>query len=296
MPDPTAPVLVAAFSSALILFIAAAVFQFVRMRKERLLIQEKIDPDAPVPPPLPAEYSGVPIWPYRWIDLAWGAIIFMTFASLSIANTQMDTTKVKLDAAVLIGSIGFQLTFAMLTGLVVFWRINLVEWLGLRWAKWPWVFLIAPGVVGGMWAVFALIQGLGYMEWMESLGVDAVQDTVRLLQKETDPAILGLMALAAVIIAPLCEEIVFRGYLYPVMKRFSGPWIAAICSGLIFAAAHGSLAALLPLAIFGFVLAVLYEKTGSIWAPMAVHFCFNGATVALQSLVRLFPHLLDQAK
>ena len=62
---------------------------------------------------------------------------------------------------------------------------------------------------------------------------------------------------------------------------------------MVFAAAHGSLAALLPLFIFGCVLVFIYEKTGSIWAPIAVHFCFNGATVALQLAIRYFDLPVD---
>src|SRR5690606_26392631 len=183
----------------------------------------------------------------------------------------------------------------MITLAAMVFRIGPVEWLGLRWKSWRWVFLIAPATVVAMWVVFGTLQALGYMEWMESLGVESVQDSVKLLQTATDPMVLILMAVAAVLVAPVSEELVFRGYLYPAAKRFAGKWMAAICTGLVFAAAHGSLVALLPLFIFGVVLAVLYEKTGSIWAPVAVHFCFNGATVGIQFLARQFPQILDQA-
>jgi membrane protease YdiL (CAAX protease family) len=97
------------------------------------------------------------------------------------------------------------------------------------------------------------------------------------------------MIVAAVIAAPLCEEIVFRGYFYPVLKRTAGTWAAAFSSALVFAAAHGSLTALLPLFLFGLVLVFVYEKTGSIWAPIAVHFCFNGLTVLVQMAIRTNP-------
>jgi hypothetical protein len=123
---------------------------------------------------------------------------------------------------------------------------------------------------------------------MESLGVETVQDTVMLLQKSEDPLVLGLMAFAAVVAAPLCEEIVFRGYFYPVLKRFAGVWPAALCSALVFASAHGNLTAMLPLLIFGILLVWIYEKTGSLWAPIAVHFCFNGATVMVQLAARYY--------
>ena len=144
-----------------------------------------------------------------------------------------------------------------------------------------------------MWAVFGGLQLSGYMEWMQSLGVETVQDTVKLLQQSEDPLILGLMALAAVVAAPLCEEIVFRGYFYPVMKRFAGVRPAALCSALVFASAHGNLAALLPLWIFGVVLVLVYEKTGSLWAPVAVHCCFNSATVVAQIAIRYYHLPLD---
>jgi membrane protease YdiL (CAAX protease family) len=124
------------------------------------------------------------------------------------------------------------------------------------------------------------------MQWIESLGVETVQDTVKLLQTSTDPQILGLMIFAAVVAAPICEEIVFRGYLYSASKHFTGPWVAGICSALVFSATHGSLAPLLPLFILGCILAFIYQKTGSLWAPIAVHFCFNGATVVIQMAAR----------
>lgn len=150
------------------------------------------------------------------------------------------------------------------------------------------MFLIAPGTVLGVWGVLGALQAMGYMQWIESLGVETVQDTVKLLQQSKDPRVVGLMIVAAVIAAPICEEIVFRGYLYPAAKKFAGPWVAGICSALIFSAAHGSLSALLPLFIFGCVLVFVYEKTGSLWSTIAIHFCFNGATVLIQLAVRYF--------
>jgi membrane protease YdiL (CAAX protease family) len=303
MPDPTTPVLTAAFSGALALFIVTAVIRAMRKSKPATVVEIEATADAQfpyeaplatsLPPPLP---SGVPTWFYRKLDFLPAGVIFAIFAYLSISTSQMDPSKIKFDAPVLLSSMGFSATLAILTTLVVAWRIDVVRWLGLRWAKWPWVFLIAPATVVGIWILFGVLQATGYMKWMESLGVESTQETVKLLQTATDPTILTLMGLAAVVVAPICEEIVFRGYLYPFAKKFSGPWVAAICSGVVFAAAHGSLAALLPLAIFGFLLAVIYEKTGSLWATMAIHFCFNGATVAIQALARAFPHLIEQAK
>jgi hypothetical protein len=230
----------------------------------------------------------VPVWFYRPLDLAGVAIVFAVFSGLVMTSLRTKAAVPALDHGALLVNIGFQFLMAGLVVVMAARRVDLICWLGLRWQGWPWVLLIAPGAVAFMWLVFGGMQFSGYVKWMESLGVETVQDTVKLLQESEDPLMIGLLAFAAVIAAPLCEEIVFRGYFYPVLKKFAGAWPAAICSAMVFAAAHGSLTALLPLFIFGGVLVFLYEKTGSLWAPIAAHFCFNGATVLVQLVVRYY--------
>lgn len=305
MTDPTEFVLTTSFTTALGIFLVSAVIRKLWLRKPLI---------ASEPPPYTAEESSpyatpsqlqssppkllgrVPTWFYQPFDLIGVGIIYLVFFALAL-NSVRSAHKPELAISQdgLIASIGFQF---MMAGAVVIMvlnhRIKLTEWLGLRWRKWPWVFVIAPAVVVLMWVVFGVLQASGYMNWMESLGVESVQETVKLLQTSQNPQILALMAFAAVVAAPICEEIVFRGYLYPVAKKFAGPWAAGIFTALVFASAHASLSALLPLFIFGGLLVIVYEKTGSIFAPMAVHFGLNGATVLVQLLVR-FHHLPVQA-
>jgi membrane protease YdiL (CAAX protease family) len=109
---------------------------------------------------------------------------------------------------------------------------------------------------------------------------------VKVFQQVKDPLVIVLMAVTAAIVAPLAEEVVFRGYLYPAAKRFCGPAGGIVFSSLVFAAAHGHVVALLPLFILAVILCLLYELTGSIWACMSVHFLFNAATVTIQLLAR----------
>ncbi|MEO5916864.1 MAG: type II CAAX endopeptidase family protein [Luteolibacter sp.] len=300
MPDPTESVIIASFCSALGIFAITATARKLLEKPSLDLPEEEPVPQedewpylTPTteeePPPLPV--GKVPTWFYRPLDLLGIGFVFMTFFGLVVASIRTaEKSDVVLDSGALIISIAFQFITAGIVTAFVITRIRPVEWLGLRWKSWPWVFLIAPCAVVFMWLFFGGLQVSGFMKWMESLGVDSVQDTVKLLQESTDPLALGLMAAAAVFAAPICEEIVFRGYLYPAAKKFTGPWVAGICSALVFGAAHGSMAALLPLFVFGCVLVFIYEKTGSIWAPMAVHFCFNGATVLIQLAVRYLPH------
>ncbi len=295
MSDPTLTVLSLGFVSA---FALAAAFAMGKAWTARpLATTHPRDPDSPyqspaetnspsaLPPDLPE--GKVPVWFYRPLDLLGAAFVFAVFTGLvilSLGSRPADTAAI--DPAGLLVNIAFQFVMAGLVCLMVCLRVRPAQWLGLRWKQWPWVFLIAPGAVLSMWLIFGGLHAAGYMKWMETLGVETVQDTVQLLQKSSNPLTLGLMAFAAVIAAPLCEEIVFRGYFYPVLKRFAGVWPAAVSSALFFSCAHGSLTAALPLFLFGGLLVFLYEKTGSLWAPVAVHFCFNGATVVIQMAAR----------
>ncbi len=306
MPDPTEFVLTTSFIAALGIFAGTAMVR--KWLAKNPLPESPVEqvpgnedspyqsPAASDPPPAPSS-GKVPTWFYQPFDLLGIGMIYLVFFALVMSSVRASQkADLVLDPQGLISSIGFQFVIAGVIMLIVVKRVHPVDWLGLRWRSWPWVFLIAPAAVATMWVFFGTLQASGYMKWMESFGVESVQDTVKLLQESNDPVLLGLMTFAAVIAAPICEEIVFRGYFYPAAKKFAGPWAAAIFSALIFSSAHGSMSALLPLFIFGLVLVFIYEKTGSLWAPVAVHFCFNGATVLVQIASRIYHLPLDSVQ
>lgn len=302
MPDPTEPVIIATFGTAFGIFVLSAAFQMLAAKNtvpeepveivtDELTLGDGSPYQAPtlIEPTDSSPAGRVATWFYRPFDLLGIGFIYVLFLSMAMASARAAGKEdLVLNSAGLLTSITFQFISAGIVTFFVIGRIRPVAWLGLKWRSWPWVFLIAPAAVISMWVVIGGLQASGFMDWIESMGVETVQDTVKLLQESTDPLILGLMAFAAIVAAPLCEEIVFRGYLYSAAKKFAGPWAAGLCSALVFAAAHGSLAALLPLLIFGVVLAFIYEKTGSLWAPIAVHCCFNGATVITQVIARYY--------
>lgn len=303
MPDLTAMVITGGFITALGMFVIAAWVQRARGRQSAQVrgVDGGWGDDAAagpgslepaLPPRLPV--GRVPVWFYLPVDLVGAGLVYVVFATLILGSLRVTPEPVTaLRASTLLVNIGFQFVMAGAVAILVVRRVGWVTWLGLRWPGWGWVFVIAPGGVLVMWALFGGLQASGYMEWMQSLGVETVQDTVKILQKSEDPLTLGLMAVAAVIAAPLCEEVMFRGYLYPVLKKFAGGWPAALSSALVFGCAHGDLTALLPLFLFGCLLVFIYEKTGSLWAPIAVHCCFNSATVLVQIAARVYHLPLD---
>lgn len=274
MTDPTPIIIIATFlGSALV---ASAI-----------VLRKTLAGPSANPPQLPG--GSVTTWWYQPIDLLGISIItsiFFILICLSFAVPAVNSQSITADALII--SIGFQVFIAAIAAAFALQRASLSSWLGLHWPQWGRVILIAPACVGAMWFLFYIIDKVGYMKWMESLGVERLQDTVQILQESNNPVIIFLMVVTAVIVAPICEEVVFRGYIYPVLKKYTGLWSALIISSLVFSAAHGHLAVLLPLFILGALLVVVYERTNSIWASIAVHFCFNGATVAIQLSLRFF--------
>lgn len=191
--------------------------------------------------------------------------------------------------SVLLTSMVIQIVLASIFLMIIGWRMNVVSFLGLWWKQWAKGLLWAPVGLALIWTINLSLQAFGYGDWMQQLlQKPASQDLVRVLQQSTDTTLLITLGIAAVIVAPLTEEIVFRGYLYPAIKHFAGPGVAAFGSALLFAMAHNNLPSLLPLFLFGLILSSIYERTGSLWAPIAAHALLNGSTVAVQMLLRMF--------
>ena len=89
----------------------------------------------------------------------------------------------------------------------------------------------------------------------------------------------------AIVIAPPAEEAVFRGLIYPTIKRLGYPRLALWGTTLLFAAIHWNLASFLPLVLLALVLTWLYERTGNLLAPMVTHALFNAVNFMALQLV-----------
>ena len=86
--------------------------------------------------------------------------------------------------------------------------------------------------------------------------------------------------LASGVLAPICEELFFRGYLMGVFTRF-GRGRAVVFSALLFSLAHGVDMAFLPRALIGALLGAMTMRTGSLFAAMLVHGCYNIAIILI---------------
>jgi uncharacterized protein len=150
--------------------------------------------------------------------------------------------------------------------------------LGVRRTRfWPavgWMLAIYFGVTAteALWAVILAVMGAG--------GSGGGHDTTTHL---TTPTAL-LVLLGAAVTAPIVEEVSFRGYLFPALTRWRGPWMAAVITALLFGAAHALVypPLLLPLMVaFGFGACLLFWFTGSLLPGIALHSINNALVVSI---------------
>ncbi len=175
-------------------------------------------------------------------------------------------------------------------------QLALVAMVGL-FVAWPRALAGAPPFDGGSglasvrrglgygavaWVVASLLQ-VGIGSGLERVGIDpqpqAAEQAIALIEP-------WLIVVAIVIVAPIAEEIFFRGVVYNAWRREHGRTRALIGSSVLFALIHVSLVALVPIFLLGLGLAWLYERTSSLLACVVMHATVNGISVTLALLVR----------
>lgn len=142
--------------------------------------------------------------------------------------------------------------------------------LGLRRAK-PRQFGLALLVLLGYYLLAVLFSTLVLTPEQEDIAK-------QLGLRDGNPAIVVLAIVMIAVVAPVAEEIFFRGMLFAGLRTRFSLWPAAIVSGLAFGIPHvtsGPTAAI-PLSVFGIALAWIYNRTGSIWPCILIHALNNG--------------------
>jgi len=130
-------------------------------------------------------------------------------------------------------------------------------------------------------ALFFMVMVLGILEALIYPIEPELQDFAKILLMVDTPGELLLAVIMGVVLAPLGEEIYFRGFFYPVVRqRFGAKW-GIVLTALFFSALHFDLYRLLPIAAGGMGLTYLYEKTGNIWTSIIAHGVWNGIMIAL---------------
>lgn len=130
--------------------------------------------------------------------------------------------------------------------------------------------------------VGAYVSVLAYSLLAEAFGIDIlVPESTVPWEITREATTLALAGTAAVVGAPIAEELLFRGYLFGGLAVRWGFWPAALLSGALFSANHLDPGSFLPFWGIGVLLAWLFWRTGTLWASMLTHFCFNAISFAL---------------
>jgi membrane protease YdiL (CAAX protease family) len=121
------------------------------------------------------------------------------------------------------------------------------------------------------WAVVAMLSYFLLSAVYVSIAHPPQDDLPQQLGADQSTALAVVTGVFVIGIAPVVEEFFFRGFLYQALRTRIGVIGGAVVSGLIFGGIHLKPEYLLPLAILGTALALLFEKTNSLWPCILVH-------------------------
>jgi membrane protease YdiL (CAAX protease family) len=251
----------------------------------------KSDDDAALAVPWTARQTwiGVGITLGPWLLLA---LATLALSARTPSNTQLPPISPLQDA--IGGVLGFAVTsvleatfliaplvFALRTRPAGSSFVEALRALGFRRFNWG---------VAALWVVIAGILGYAasalYDVVKGPLGLQTNTDALAEQIKIAPLTTLGLL-LAGALVAPVCEEVFFRGFLLPGIARSMPIWVAVVVSSLLFGVAHVDLGSFVPLVVIGLLLGVVRWKTRSLWPSVFLHTLNNVA--ALLALLPLIP-------
>lgn len=199
-----------------------------------------------------------------------GPVLVRTFArGFAPAPADVDQATVALILVLLAAQTGILL--AAIYGVAVRWR-------GLSWAE---LGLVPPPaawygraavITVASFAVVAVINAAVHAV----TGAPPYNPQLRIIAPAgfSWSALAGMVALAGVV-APFVEELAFRGLLYRWLRERFGLWVGVGASALAFSLVHGIPALIPALAALGAILALVYERSGSLWPAIVVHGAYN---------------------
>ena len=205
-----------------------------------------------------------------------GLVVDIPAALLGVKITTAHTPPGISIADTVVQDVGFVLAavfFAQLGGRAVSaWQF------GLR--RPPRGWWVAVGMVLALIVSFIVLSAL----WSAIVHPEEEELLKTLGSNEGTGLLVGSAALTCVV-APICEEFLFRGFIFTALRNWRGTMTAAVITAIIFGGVHvGSAPALdlVPLAALGFGLCLLYRYSGSLYPCIVAHSLNN--TIAFSSL------------
>lgn len=124
-------------------------------------------------------------------------------------------------------------------------------------------------------------------QWIlkQQFGMDiSMQEVAELISQSHAWVRVGFIVVA-VVVAPLYEELIFRGVLFPYLVRRIGLSGGIMAVSAVFALMHFHIPSALPLFLLSIALCLTYWRTGTLWTNIALHALFNGMTVVFLTML-----------
>ena len=173
------------------------------------------------------------------------------------------------------GSLHFTFLLMLIGAFLLYRRINLFDFFGLRRIG----FFKAIGIGIAMLLVAYPLVILASAIMQKFLGDEAQpQELVKFfvdIARAGQESKIAIVLVFAVLFGPAAEELIFRGYLYPVFKRYLGMGAGILINAALFAFMHVNLVSLPALFVLATCLTIAYEITGSLAVPYVMHATFN---------------------
>ncbi len=134
----------------------------------------------------------------------------------------------------------------------------------------------------GLPALLAMNVAWGLV--MERFGLEGQGDILPLFGQGL-VGLLGALVVAAVV-APVAEELFFRGFLFAGLRDRWGLAAGMLISSAVFGAVHLTPGVMLPIALMGALFAWLYQTTRSLWPAILLHGLYNGVAVLAMYLAK----------
>jgi membrane protease YdiL (CAAX protease family) len=138
----------------------------------------------------------------------------------------------------------------------------------------PWQFGLRqspPKLAAQIAAIGALVYFIFGRAYEVIVRPENPQRIVEDIGANSSTLLLVVGAVVVITVAPVCEELFFRGVLFRVLRQRMPLWPAAIIDGILFGFVHGSLVIVPILAVLGIILCWVYERTGSLFPTIALH-------------------------
>ena len=227
-----------------------------------------VAPPGPPPPPPEAEPEAAPPWPLWAPFVAIAAGIAAGFVVLGTIAAIVQAAGVNLDE----DAPGFTAAGTFVLDVAIVGAVFAVAGRTTRPALWQ--FGLRRGPLGysiGMALIAILAFFIFEIAYVQLLDPENPQTIAEDLGADRNTLLLVLGALVVIVVAPVCEELFFRGFLFRVLRARMTFWVAAVIDGVLFGLAHGSLVIVPVLAFLGVALCWLYTRTGTLFAPIAIH-------------------------